>query len=560
MLNSDRSASLKWLYGYVTPRRTAILAILALSLSATLIGVVQPVITKWIIDDALLKQNANLLITLVILLLGLSTCNLILSGFNRLQYTRLSSAVLFDLREDVFSHLLTLPPSYFHTHRVGDIASRLDRDVAEIQRFAIDTLFSSATAVIGLVASVGLMLWLSWQLSLLLLILIPVEALYLHKMRPKLQDKNLVTREKSADISAFLAEKLPHIKFIQTLQGEAQETSQLRSLNTRFLDALLGLQWIEIWVSGIPSLLVTCTRASVFVIGGYWVIEGQLALGSLIAFITYIGMAIGPVQSLMGLYLAWQRLVVSLDRVREIREAPGQHRLPTKTYATPQCLNGNLAFKAVHFAHNPSTPILIDCTADLPAGEKIGIMGASGVGKSTLLDLLLGFLDPNEGQIEFDGIPQSALPSDWLRQRIAYVPQEPVLFKGTLQENVAYGGARAPSDAQITQALIDAGLGYLLERLPKGIHSPVSERGTMLSGGEKQRIGIARALLKDPDIIVLDEPISATDLPVGLAVLDTIDRLFRNKTRIIVSHRLEAFTNADTILRLENGHLEVALP
>ena len=345
---APRHQAIAWLYTFLLPHRRSLLLLGGLSLLATALVVIQPYLTKLIIDQGLLAKNFPALLAYTGWLLAAGIAATLLSGFNRIQHTSLSGKILFAIREDVYGHLQKLPVAFLHQQRSGDLISRLDKDIAEIQRFAVDTLFSTLSSLLSLVGAVAIMVYLEWRLALVLLLLLPIEFFYLYKMRPKVERANRSMREKGADISAFLAEKIPNIKFIQTAGTEAREVQGLRGLNSVFLGKLLQLQKLEFWTAAIPITLVSLSRAAVFLVGGYWVVAGSFEVGSLVAFAAYVGMAIGPVQSLLGLYLAWQRLTVSLDRVRYLRQQPlPQPTIPNQPL--PDRLAGELAFKRVSF-------------------------------------------------------------------------------------------------------------------------------------------------------------------------------------------------------------------
>lgn len=547
-------AALRWLYSFLTPQRGAIVLLALLSLLATGMALLQPWFTKLIIDDGLLAGDFDALLLYAGGLLVLGIASTLLSGYNRLKHTRISGEILFALREDVFSHLQKLPPSFYVNERAGDLVSRLDRDVAEIQRFAVDTLFSAFSAIVGLAGTLTMMLILSWKLSLVLLLLVPIELFYLKFMRPKVERRNRQVRERGADISSFLAEKIPAIKYIQSAGAEDRELGRLHGLNRSFLGDLFNLQLTEFWTGAVPSLLVTASRAGVFILGGYWVIQGEFELGSLIAFGAYLGMASGPVQGLLGLYLAWQRLKVSLERVSYIREQP----LPEAIGGAPvpDSLRGKLVFEDVLFAHG-ETSILRGERIEIPAGSKVGIVGPTGIGKSSLLDLVQGYLVPDSGRILIDGHEIAGFDSAAWRACIAAVPQDPVIFRDTLAGNLRYAVPDV-SEAQLDEAISRAHLSQLVQRLPDGVNQLLSERGINISGGEKQRIALARALLQHPALVLMDEPTSAVDAAMEAALIAEVDDLFSDATRLFVSHREGVLRDADILIRMQPDGIQVS--
>ncbi|MBI6941376.1 ABC transporter ATP-binding protein [Pseudomonas putida] len=546
--------ALTWLYGFVRPQRRAIGVLLGLSLGASLLALAQPWLVKTLIDEGLLAKNYQTLWHMAAIMIVAGLLGTVLAGVNRFLHTRLSGRILFALRDDLYRHLQRLSPTFYARRRTGDILSRLDGDVAEIQRFAVDSLFSAVSAVIGLVGAVALMLMLSWQLSLLLALLIPLEVLWLRWMRRKVEREVRNLRERSADVSSFLVETLPAMKFIQAVGQQDREAGRLDQLGQGYMRQLLKVQVTEFFTQAIPGTLTSWCRACAFLVGGWWVIQGTWQLGALIAFSTYMGMAVGPVQSLLGLYVAVQRMAVSLGRVMELK----QEAVAVCEAQTPRPMPqgpGELRLEGVHFAHDGRQgAVLADVHVCVPGGLKVAISGASGVGKSTLIDLLQRFYDPDAGRILLDGADLRELDLAALRQRIAVVSQDIVLLRGTLAQNLAYGAPHASRDA-LEQVVRLAHLEPLVESLPLGLDSMLGERGQQLSGGQKQRIAIARAVLQAPSILVLDEATSAVDEATEREVIAAIDQLFAGRTRILISHRASTLADADLHLHLQGGQL-----
>ena len=545
-------ASLRWLYGFVRPHRLAIAGLLGLSVCASALVLVQPWLTKLLIDDGLLARNFPMLVLIAGLMIVAGLLGTALSGINRYLHTRLSGRMLFALRDDLYRHLQTLSPSFYGQRRIGDLMSRLDGDVAEIQRFAVDSLFSAVSSVIGLVVAIAMLLTLSWKLSLLALVLIPLDVLWLRWMRRKVERDVRQLRERSADMSSFMVETLPVMKFIQSAGQQQREARRLETLGQGYMSQLLRLQVTEFFTQAVPGTLTSLSRACAFLIGGYWVVQGTWQLGALIAFSTYLGMAVGPVQSLLGLYVAIQRMTVSLGRVMELRGE--QPTVLTPAAPRPMPDGGDLWFDNVHFAHPGRQSTLRGIEARIPYGMKVALSGGSGVGKSTLIDLLQRHHDPQSGRVLLGDVDLRELDLFQLRRRIAIVSQDIVLFRGSLADNLAYAVPDASREA-LAEVTRLAQLDSLIESLPEGLDSPLGERGQQLSGGQKQRIAIARALLQDPLILVLDEATSAVDEATEREVIDAIDRLFAGRTRILISHRPSTLADADLRFELLDGVL-----
>jgi ATP-binding cassette subfamily B protein len=549
----SRRAALRWLYGFLGRERGGALWLGALALATTALTLAQPWLTKRIIDDGLVARDRGALALNALLLLGAGLAGVALSGASRLFHTRLSSRVLFALREEVYAHLLALPPGFHRRWRVGDLLARLDGDVAELQRFAVDTLFAGVSSALGLAGALVLMLQIDARLALAPLLLAPIEALWLWRMRPRVEAKSRALRVRGADVSSFLAETLPAVKAIQNAGAELREALRLASLNGAYAGDLLRLQRAEFGAAALPRALLAAARAAVLLVGGLFVIDGQLALGALVAFGAYLALSIGPVQALLGIGVAWQRLAVSLERVWELRRVPSAPRGPASDLPF-SALHGDIAFERVSFAYPDGVSVLRAASGVLPFGKKTALRGASGIGKTTLVDLLLRHEAPQAGRIRVGDADLAELPLAAWRRRVALVPQEVAIFRGTLAENLRFAVPEA-SDAEVERAARAAGLGDLIAKLPGGLAGALGERGQGLSGGERQRIAIARALLQQPLLVILDEPTSSLDAASEGALLAEIDALFAGVTRLVISHREAPLAGADAELALRDGAL-----
>ena len=531
-----------------------------LALMATALSLVQPLLTKALIDDGILSGDRRLLMLVAAALVGVAALGVILSALNRRLYIDVSARALFDLRGRVFGHLLNLSPRFYAERRTGELMSRLDGDVAEVQRFVTDGILSVVTAVLTLGLSLAFMVMISPMLTVVALIVLPVEAAYLIWMRPRLTASSQTLREKAGDLSAYLVERLNVVKLIQAAVSQDRESQLFRHHQDDYRDSLVVQQMTAFAAGAGPQLLTSAATAAVFVMGGLAVIEGALTLGALIAFASYLARAVGPLQTFLGLYAASARAEVSLNRVLALLDAPVDVASPAQAKPFSETGQGQITFDHVSFGHDGRTPILNNVHVTFPARTKIGIVGASGSGKSSLVDLLARFQDPQEGRILLDGVDLRDLDLSALRRRIAIVAQDTILLDASLADNVRYGAPQA-SDAEVAEALRAAKLDELIARLPQGANTRVGERGARLSGGERQRLAIARALLADPLVLVLDEATTGIDADTERDILATMDQLFANRTRLIISHHPRTLADVDITFELADGRLTpVAAP
>ncbi|MGA1857282.1 ABC transporter ATP-binding protein [Azospirillum sp. 11R-A] len=551
--------SLRWAGGFVRPHRSRLAVSVVLSLAGTGIGLAQPWLTKRIVDDGLTGGDARLLVLLTLGMLAAGLVSTLLSGANRLVYTRASAGVLFAMREHVYGHLQTLPPRFYARWSAGDVLGRLDGDLAEVQRFAVDAPLSALNALLTLAGAVALMLLIDPALTVIAFLLLPAQALFLRNARLWVERSARALRDSMAALTGFFVQRLSAMKLIQSLGAESQEADRLAALDRDCLGQLLRQQMVGIVTGSVPGLLGSAGTAAVFLWGGLRVIDGELSLGALIAFSAYLGRATGPVQGLLGLIVGAQRAHVSLDRLSELlSESPAVNR-PART-VIPACRGGALSVEGVVFGHGPGRPVLDGLSLTIPAGSKVGLLGPSGAGKSTLTDLLHRHYDPERGRIALDGVDLRNLDPALLRRRVAVLGQDAPLLPGSIADNLRFGLTAAESAAldrdTLAEAVAAAQLSGWIAGLPHGLDTPVGAWASALSGGQRQRIALARCLLRKPDLLILDEPVSALDPAAAERLSADVDRLFAGRTRLVISHRGEALAGCDAVYRLEHGRLE----
>ena len=539
-------------FRYILPYRARLAGIVLVSLISTALSLWLPYLTKMLVDDALVARNLAALQTTVALFLSAGVAGFVLSVVSGLAYTRVSADILFDMRRDLYAHLQRLSPRFYASTRLGDIVSRINNDVGEIQRIVAEVALAWFGNVLFLVGSVAILVWLDWRLTLVAAAALPPAAWALVVYRRQIERKTETLRERSADIGSFLIETLQGMRTVVTAAAEPRELQRFGRLNDAFIGTLMGVQRTHYLAGGLPSLVIGAGTAAVFFYGGSRVVEGTMSLGTLAAFMAYQARVIGPVQALLGLYgalatarVSWRRVAALLDTPAEVVERPDA--------IWPAVIRGEVEFDQVSLSHGRG-PVLDRVSFRVTPGETLAIVGASGSGKSTIADLAARLLDPDAGVVRLDGHDLRALRLADLRRAVYAVEQEPTLFHASIDENVRYARPDASPD-DVERAVHDAGLTGFVAALPDGRATIVGSRGYMLSAGERQRIALARALLANPTVLVLDEPSASLDPVAERHMVEGFQRVMRGRTTIVITHRREIVRAADRAIVLVNARI-----
>jgi ATP-binding cassette subfamily B protein len=535
---------------FILPYRARLVLVLLAGIAATGFGLLQPYISKLLIDDALTKRNLRMLLAVSGLMFGVTVMGFVLNILSSYQYVRVSASVLFDMRLALYRHLQTLSPRFWARTKLGDVVSRINNDIAEVQRVSADSLLSVLSNVVFLIGSAGIMIALSPRLFLVSVAAVPASVWALQHYQHRLAARVRAVRERSSDIGSFLLETLLGIRLVVSARAESREVERFRARNQSFLDALLRMQLTSFLSGAVPGTVLTLSTAAIFLYGGKLVIDGALTIGSLVALMSYHLRLLSPVQNLMSLYSNLVTGGVSLSRVwelfdtrAEIVESPGAKPLAD--------VRGDIEFDGVSFSYGGER-VLEDLSFRVAPGTICAILGPSGVGKSTLADLLVRFYDPDAGAIRIDGRDLRDLPLEGVRRAVMLVDQAPYLFHATVRENIAYARPDA-SDDQIASAAKAASIHERILGLPDGYGTVIAERGQTLSAGECQRVALARALLANPKVLVLDEPTSALDEANEQAIAETLVRAAAGRTAILITHRASLARIADQTVLLQKA-------
>ena len=543
------------LAAYIKPYRWRLVITILISLAGTLMGLVQPYLSKYLVDGALLRKDRHALLLASVLMLASTVLSFAMNYWSAFHYMRLSSSMLFDMRLAVYRHVLTLSPRFFAKARLGDLVSRLNGDVAEVQRISADLLLSVLSNSLFLIGSLCLMLWLSWRLFIAGVLLVPVAAVLFQFCQVRIAALALQLRERSADIGTAFVETLLANRLVGCLFSHEFELERFRIRNDAFIATLLRFQRLSICGRSFPGFLLSAATVAVFLYGGREIIAGHITIGTLVAFMAYQARLMSPVQSFMGLSTAVTTARVSLGRVLELLDTPPE----IVDCSNPRDLSAvrdNIRFHEVTLCHEGRT-VLDKASFDIQAGSLTVLMGESGGGKSTVADLLVRLLDPDSGSVSIDGTDLRSFRLAHLRRTVVLIDQTPALLHGALFDNIAYANPGVTTDS-VSMAARAAGLATLIAKLPEGLNTLVGERGSTLSAGERQRVAIARSFLADPDVLILDEPTAALDRATGRELLRNIRARFRDKTVIVITHKLIEHLDVDRLLLIEAGKVTEA--
>lgn len=462
-----------------------------------------------------------------------------------------SQHIMADFRQHVFHHVNGLSLNFFVKRRTGELLSRVMNDIGTIQKAVTDTPIDMIKQAVTFLGGVGFLLTMNWRLCLLILLLLPLLAVIAKLFGRRLKQLSTDIQDENAYLSTILEEVFSGIRIVKSFVQTAREESRFRSTLERAVT--IALRRATVLAIFIPTITL-CTfaaGAAVLWYGGVQVIEGQVTPGDLFAFVLFAGILIGPFGAAARVFAhvkeaqgAMQRVFEILDTHPEVQEQPHPVSLTT--------VDGHIRADNLSFYYDPRTPILTDVSFEARPGEVIALVGPTGAGKTTIINLLHRFYDPTQGTITLDGHDLRTLELNSLYRQIALVPQETTLFGGSIIDNIRYGRADA-SDEEVIAASKAAMADEFVVKFPDRYQTIVGEKGVNLSGGQRQRLAIARALLKNPRILLLDEATSALDTESERLVQEALDRLMRGRTTFVVAHRLTTVQRADQILVFDKG-------
>ncbi len=557
-LSKDNIQKLLGVFRFMLPYKTYfIIGMLALFISSAFL-MIFPYVTGKLVDSATGENDwiLNGINNIALVMLGILIIQSTLSFLRVYMFAQVSENSMADIRKALFDKLLNIHLEFFDKRRVGELISRITNDVAFLKETFSTTLAEFFRQITVFVIGIGIIFWESAQLTLLMLSVFPVliiAALIFGRFIKKLSTR---TQDSLADANVIVEESLQAVNIVKSFTNENYENKRYAKnlvdvVNLALKTAVYRGVFFSFIIFGLFGAIVL-----VLWYGAGMVSEGSLSIGDLTSFIIYTMFIGASVGSLGEMYSQIQKAVGASERVLEILSEPQESTSMESTFKPYPC-EGNISFSNVEFSYptRKEMTVLKDINIDIKAGSKIALVGHSGAGKSTIIQLLLRFYNPDKGGIFLDGKNVQDIDLKQYRHNVGMVPQEVILFGGSIQENIAYGRPSANFE-EIREAARKANALQFIESFPEGFDTLVGERGIKLSGGQRQRIAIARALLKDPKILVLDEATSSLDAESEQLVQTALDELMKNRTTIIIAHRLATIRKVDRIFVINEGRIE----
>lgn len=529
--------------------RYLVISIVALTF-ATMLSLITPRILQSGIDS-LTKGDSSSLVRYAVIIVGIA----IIRGF--LTYIQRNLSGLFTekigkaIKDELYEHLHHVPASYFGRTSIGELVSRASSDVEVVKRFINHALIQVFWILLLFFGAMYFIFTTNIQLALIVLLILPFISITTMKFSRKVRPLHLKTQQQIAVMTRVAEENLYGIKVVKSYGREDYVIEKFNKESFGVLNKVLSATRISALYSPLIGFIANSSLLVILLYGGVQVIKGNLTLGELVAFNSYVGMLLWPMRSVGHIVNLSQRYVAARDRLLELFNVPREVE-PEKPVLKP--IKGEVIFEHVTFGYDKNNPVLKDINLRVKPGETIAIVGSTGCGKSTILELIPRLYDPQHGTIYIDGIDIRKYGLDHLRKHIGMVFQEPFLFSDTIRNNIAFGRPNATME-EIIEVSKKAQCYDFIMSLPQGYDTMVGERGVTLSGGERQRISLARALLINPPILLLDEATSSVDVETELLIHKALEDFRKKSTIFIVAHRLSTIRNADKIIVLENGRI-----
>ncbi|WP_242228364.1 ABC transporter ATP-binding protein [Listeria monocytogenes] len=546
--------SMKWIWQYVRKYRLLMVGVFILIFIASGISIIYPLLGGKVIDDVVYQNKTNLLIPLLLIMIISTIIRTICRYTYQIMCERIGQNSLFRIREDLYKKLQSLDFDFFNNTRVGAIMARMTGDTDAIRHFVSWVSYNILENVFLFSFAIIIMATIDWKLTLALVIVTPLIAVLTMKMSSKAQPVFYEIRESFSRLNSMVEENISGNRVVKAFAREDFEMKKFHEHNEDFkkrnLDSAdVSRTYLPV-LDSLAGMLVVIT----LIFGGYLVIKGQMTLGDLVAFNGFLWMLNGPMRMSGWLINDVQRFIASSFKIQDMMATDA--KIPIHAEKPAPSLQGHVEFKNVsfHFEDDPNTDVLKNISLKASPGQTIAILGETGAGKSTLVNLICRFYDPTSGEILIDGVDARKWHVRELRNHIATVMQDIFLFSDTIEGNIAFGAPDATMEDVRRMARI-ADADHFIETMPESYDTIVGERGVGLSGGQKQRISLARALLKNPSILILDDTTSAVDMETEVKIQGELKKITENTTTFIIAHRISSVKEADEILILNHGEI-----
>ena len=549
---------------YVKPYKTTFIIAVALTIFLAGVAIIQPILIQKTMDDYILKNNYNGLVFMVELMIAQLIVQTFAQYYQTFITNWLGESVIRDLRIDIFNHITCLRLKYFDRTPIGVLITRTVSDLETIADIFSEGLISIMGDMLLLIAVIGYMLWVDWKLALITLIPMPFLFASTYVFKEAIKSSFQEVRTQVAHLNTFLAEHISGISIIQLFAREEQEMRKFVSVNKKYRDANIRSNWYySIFFPVVEVLFAMCIGLLVWY-GSKRVLSDQqltylsttgkpITPGTILAFIVYLNLLFRPIRQLADKFNTLQMGMVGADRIFKVLDTD---EVAVNTgHLKPTRINGDIQFKDVWFAYNDENWVLKDINFSIKPGEKLALVGATGAGKSSTINILNRFYEIGKGEVTVDGHNIQEYDVNYLRAQIATVIQDVFLFTDTIANNISLNNETITRE-QIIAAAKDVGAHEFIERLPGGYDYNVMERGSTLSAGQAQLISFIRAMVYDPAILVLDEATSSVDTETEILIQNAIDKLMEGRTAIVIAHRLSTIQKADKIIVLDHGEIK----